>query len=198
MKAEKLDTKAVANEALAPLIEHCNKTVGSKAELAKKMSEALDYNVHRQIAEGWVHADPAKRVEPKLGLGLVLLRIGGEMMGERKPLQIGRVMTRAFKPAKNGESKPAKAKKPKAERKPKAARNGKVAAWPPGGASDVGAINKAYPAPRKRKPKAMSSADLDAVGSVPASPRARKPKADVRKAIPPATQWPAKPKPRKS
>lgn len=170
----KLDSKDVSNTALAPLIEHCNRVVGSKAELAERMSASLGYKVHRQIAEGWVHPDPAKRVEPKLGLGLVLLRIGGEMMGVKKPLHLGRTMTKAFKPAggrkakaeSNGEHATNGEAKPKRTRKAK----------DPAAKSIVDAHRESF-APVEEKPR-----------------RARK--ADVTKVLAPATQWPAKPKPR--
>jgi hypothetical protein len=175
MKSDtKLDSKDVSNTALAPLIEHCNKVVGSKAELAERMSTALGYKVHRQIAEGWVHPDPAKRVEPKLGLGLVLLRIGGEMMGVKKPLHLGRTMTKAFKPAGG--------------RKAKVATNGeaKRQAW--------------ADRPRKTKPAPaddLPSGEPGRLDSDIEKPR-RSRKADVTKVLPATTQWPAKPKARKA
>lgn len=88
------DTQTVADAALAPIIEYTTKTVGSKRELTRKLSEALGRKMHRQVVEGWVHPDPKKRVQPSFGLGLALLAVGSKMAG-RKTLDINRILRNA-------------------------------------------------------------------------------------------------------
>ena len=92
-----MDTTKVSEVALADLIDYCNKTPGAKSELALKMTEAVGYTIQRQVCEGWMHKDPTKRVEPKLGMGIVLLRVGGIMLGHRRPLNLGVVIKHAMK-----------------------------------------------------------------------------------------------------
>lgn len=96
-----MNTTKVSETALAELIIHCNANPGAKSELALKMTEAVGYTIQRQVVEGWMHKDPEKRVEPKLGMGIVLLRVGGMMLGSRRPLNLGVVIKRTLK-ATNG------------------------------------------------------------------------------------------------
>jgi hypothetical protein len=92
----KTETRNVAIIALDPLAEFCNANVGSKIDLANRMTDALGYKIHRQIAEGWVHPDPDKRVEPKLGQGIVLLLVGAEMMKGSKRLNLGPIVKKGL------------------------------------------------------------------------------------------------------
>ena len=166
----KTDTRNVALVALDPLVEFCNSNVGSKIELAERMTDALGYKIHRQIAEGWTHSDPARRVEPKLGQGIVLMHVGNQMMKAHKKkvssrLNIGRIFAKGL----NGSVHDKKAR-PTHDKKPKA--------------------------PKPAKPSRPDLDLADAQSGVGVT--RRKPKADVRKAIPPAKQFPAPPKPRKS
>lgn len=91
------NTKSIADVALASLIKHTNEVVGSKAELTRRMSAALGYSVARQVVDGWVHPDPAKRVEPKLGLGLILLREAAKMTKTKAIIDLGRTIAKARK-----------------------------------------------------------------------------------------------------
>lgn len=68
--------KEEANEALSALIEAVNGDFGAKTELAQKISAETGQEVPRQRIQLWLHPDPEKRVEPMLGMGLLLLRIG--------------------------------------------------------------------------------------------------------------------------
>lgn len=103
-----MKTKAVSDTALQPLIDFVNAENGRKAQLARLLGEAMGTEVHRQLVEGWVHPDPNKRVEPRMGLGIILLRVGGEMMGHRRPLNLGNTIKKARKlndasaPERNG------------------------------------------------------------------------------------------------
>lgn len=101
-----MNTTHVSETALAPLIKYCNENPGAKSELALKMTEAVGYTIQRQVVEGWMHKDPEKRVEPKLGMGIVLMRVGGIMLGTRRPLNLGVVIKHAMKAeGKNGHGK---------------------------------------------------------------------------------------------
>jgi hypothetical protein len=83
------DTKQIANTALAPLIEFANKekNIGTKKALADALSKRLGYKVHRQLVEGWLNPDPKKRIEPKFGLGFVIM-LEGEKITTGKKLVI--------------------------------------------------------------------------------------------------------------
>lgn len=92
----KKETRNVAIEAIEPFAAFCNKTIGTKAELAERMTAVLGYKIHRQIAEGWVHPDPEKRVEPKLGQGLVLMHVAALMMKGRTRINLGHVVKKGL------------------------------------------------------------------------------------------------------
>lgn len=94
------DTTSVSNVALGFVIDHASKNRGTAKALRERMSQALGKPVHRQIVEGWLHADPDRRVEPKLGLGLILMREASLLInGEVKPLDIVKTIKRAEKNA---------------------------------------------------------------------------------------------------
>lgn len=98
-------TKLVADTALGPLIEHVNKTPGAKADLTRRMEAILGYEIARQVVEGWVHPEPDRRVEPKLGLGIILLRVASDMLdGGEHALDL-RAVIKKSKFSKNGTRK---------------------------------------------------------------------------------------------
>lgn len=94
------NTKSVSDLALEPLAKFAKKNPGTKAELARRLSERLGRKVHRQVAEGWTHPEQGKRVEPKLGLGLIILDEAQKMIeGKNSPLDLRR-LTKKGKDAK--------------------------------------------------------------------------------------------------
>lgn len=127
MKKKPQDTTAIANTALADLIDYANneKNVGTKKALAESLSARLGYKVHRQLVEGWLNPDPEKRIEPKLGLGLVIMDEGEKIVtGKTLVIEVPKIIAKAMrnghgaKKTKKAKQGPKKARK-KAARKPK-------------------------------------------------------------------------------
>lgn len=48
-------------------------THGNGAKLVRRMEELCGHPINRQEVESWLHEDPAKRVEPRLGNGMLLI-----------------------------------------------------------------------------------------------------------------------------
>lgn len=144
-----MKTKRVSDEALQPLIDFVNSEPGRKAELTRRMADELGSPVHRQLVEGWVHPTPDKRVEPRMGLGIILLRVGGIMMGSRRPLNLGVAIKHARKNngAANGE---VKAKRP---RKSKVATPEPGTGETPGFLEDIHTKAKSKPKAKRRRSK---------------------------------------------
>lgn len=124
MKKKPQDTTAIASAALADLIDHANKekNVGTKKALAEALSARLGYKVHRQLVEGWLHPDPEKRIEPKLGLGLVIMDEGEKIVtGKTLVIEVPKIIAKAMRNghgAKNPKKKAAKAKRAKKKFEP--------------------------------------------------------------------------------
>lgn len=76
------NTIQAAHELFKTLIVFCNKPEnrGAIKELTARLSHRLGRKVHRQLTESWLHIDRSKRVEPKLGAGLVIYEEGEIMM----------------------------------------------------------------------------------------------------------------------
>lgn len=68
-----------SEELLAPLREFFAYR-GNKAELTRRLKEALGSKTSRQQVERWLSTNPEARQEPRLSSGLALYRIGHEMM----------------------------------------------------------------------------------------------------------------------
>lgn len=74
---------------LKPLIEyvHIYENRGTILELAKILSDKTGEKIYRQYVENWLHPDPEKRIEPKLGIGLLLIEEGNRLIGALKNKQ---------------------------------------------------------------------------------------------------------------
>jgi hypothetical protein len=68
-------TKELASEALAPLIRHAQQNPGTVTKLATRLMEETGTKQYRQNVGDWLHADPELRIEPRFGMGLLLLRL---------------------------------------------------------------------------------------------------------------------------
>jgi hypothetical protein len=68
-------TKQLASEALEPLIRHAQKNPGTVTKLATRIMEETGTKQYRQNVGDWLHADPELRIEPRFGMGLLLLRL---------------------------------------------------------------------------------------------------------------------------
>ncbi len=78
-----IDPSIYADQALAPAIQFAARNRGTVAEVARKMSKRLGRPVHRQQVEAWLHEDKAKRREPGLGTGLLLIGIVSGLKGKK-------------------------------------------------------------------------------------------------------------------
>lgn len=79
-----MEIPETAEEALQPLIDffESGRGAGKKIELTRRLGEALGTELHRQVVERWIQPNPARRQEPGFNKGLVLYRIGQEIMSE--------------------------------------------------------------------------------------------------------------------
>jgi len=68
-------TKQLASEALTPLIRHAQRNPGTVAKLATRLMELTGAKQYRQNVGDWLHADPELRIEPRFGMGLLLMRL---------------------------------------------------------------------------------------------------------------------------
>lgn len=76
-----------ANQALQPVIDWCERHYGFKAALVRRYAEKTSSCSQRALVQQWVHPDPKRRVEPKLGAGLLLLEAFRELVEELKKRQ---------------------------------------------------------------------------------------------------------------
>lgn len=49
---------------------------GFNAAMAQEMSKRLGKKIHRQSMALWLHDNDKKRIEPRLGVGLILVEVG--------------------------------------------------------------------------------------------------------------------------
>lgn len=72
--------EAASAAALKPLIDHAQKHRGTIIELADVMSNRTGQKIYRQSVEKWIHPEADKRIEPKLGIGLILIEEGRKVI----------------------------------------------------------------------------------------------------------------------
>lgn len=80
MKTKLLKTERAAERALRPLIKYRVKNPGFVQMMAVRMTRRTGALVLRQQVEAWLHPDVRKRVEPKLGVGLLLMAEGTDAL----------------------------------------------------------------------------------------------------------------------
>jgi hypothetical protein len=66
----------IAGEVLEPLIRYSEKHRGTYQKITQLLTDATGEVQHRQNVHQWLHPDPRERVEPRFGIGLMLLSIG--------------------------------------------------------------------------------------------------------------------------
>lgn len=72
--------EALADKALAPLIKHAEKNPGTIARVTERLTKLMKTKVHRQLVEKWLCPDQAKRTQPRFGMGLLLVKVGNEII----------------------------------------------------------------------------------------------------------------------
>lgn len=100
-KTIELETKSVSDDALSFIIDYAQKNRGTVSKLTERMSKAMGRECKRQMVEAWIHPDAERRVEPRLGIGLILIAESRGLIngGEVNPL--GLVLNVGRKHAKN-------------------------------------------------------------------------------------------------
>jgi hypothetical protein len=68
-------TEQLANESLEPLIRHAQQNPGTVTTLAARIMELTGEKQYRQNVGAWLHPDAKLRIEPRFGMGLLLLRL---------------------------------------------------------------------------------------------------------------------------
>lgn len=81
-----------AAKAISPLAAWASRTAGSKAAIIETLNRIAPNDNgrkwNRQQVESYLHADPAKRHEPKLGAGLALIEAANLVMDKIVSKQI--------------------------------------------------------------------------------------------------------------
>lgn len=76
----------IADRELSPLIKFAEKNPGTITKVTARLEKLMGSKVHRQLVEKWLHPDPAKRTQPRFGVGLLLMKVRDEIKGhEIKP-----------------------------------------------------------------------------------------------------------------
>lgn len=72
--------EAASAAALKPLIDFATKNRGTIITLADILSKRTGQTIFRQSVEKWLHPKIKKRMEPKLGIGLLLIEEGAKLI----------------------------------------------------------------------------------------------------------------------
>lgn len=104
MKPKPIDPTEISEAALRPLIEWAAQDKNRKAEITAKLSEIIGEPILRQAVEAWLRAKPGtgsmRRVEPRLGIGLVLLLAGQQLMAGGGSIMLDDIIDSARTPKK--------------------------------------------------------------------------------------------------
>lgn len=77
-------TRAVAFAALDPLIDYCKAVRGATSDVLRRLNARLQTDIKRTQFEKWLIRDRARRTEPALGAGLLLLDVWREIQRTRQ------------------------------------------------------------------------------------------------------------------
>lgn len=80
---------ATASKALSFLINHRVKNPSFVRAMATRLSKRTRTTVQRQQVEAWLHPDAKKRVQPKLGVGLLLIHEGNKVLERVTTIELG-------------------------------------------------------------------------------------------------------------
>lgn len=77
-----MESTEITEKALARIIDYAQSDTGKGTilELSRRLSHRLGDTVHRQQVEKWLHPDLKKRVEPRLGIGILLMIEGARLL----------------------------------------------------------------------------------------------------------------------
>jgi len=77
------EAKKRSDAALKPLVLFAQKNPGTITRIAEGLTRLTGQTQYRQNVGEWLHPDPARRVEPKLGIGLLLIDLGEKYRGKK-------------------------------------------------------------------------------------------------------------------
>lgn len=85
MSKEKTNrARKFAADAVERIVVAGRKTPNLYVKIAQRMTTRSGEQFHRQEVAAWLHEDAAKRIEPRLGAGLLLLDVATKLLARRK------------------------------------------------------------------------------------------------------------------
>jgi hypothetical protein len=82
MKKKKDLSKEISDKRLDPLAKYCENKRGAIAELTRRVNAMNGRPVARQHLEQWLKPKRSDRVQPRFGMGLILVEVGNALMQE--------------------------------------------------------------------------------------------------------------------
>jgi hypothetical protein len=77
-------TTARANRALQHIIKYCAENRGTMTDIQREFNRRTKQDLGHLPFVRWLHQDPAKRTEPLLGTGLLLIEVGNKIIEKRR------------------------------------------------------------------------------------------------------------------
>jgi hypothetical protein len=74
-------TKEFSLRALGRFADYCHANPGTISKVVVRLGEVTGATQYRQNIEEYLHREPAKRVEPRLGLGVAIMMVAAEYIG---------------------------------------------------------------------------------------------------------------------
>lgn len=75
-------TSKIANAELGPIAKFVADHRGTIPEITRRLEKITGRSWNRNNVERWLHRDEARRNQPLLGIGLLLMKVGNELMTE--------------------------------------------------------------------------------------------------------------------
>ena len=75
----KRPTAEISEAHFAPIKKFCSTHHGAWAELVRRLQSATDDPMPRSAIERWLHANPARRHEPRYGAGALMIQVYRQM-----------------------------------------------------------------------------------------------------------------------
>lgn len=80
-------TRKVARNQLETIIKFCEQNHGAVAEIRREYERQTGTSVGREALQKWLASDPAKWAEPLFGSGIMVVKVGNEVMRRWKTLK---------------------------------------------------------------------------------------------------------------
>lgn len=76
------ESERLSQANLGPIITYAAAHKGTYTALANALGDAMGKPLARQQVEQWLHPDPYMRVQPRYGIGLLLVKLGAELIAK--------------------------------------------------------------------------------------------------------------------